>query len=68
MKSLPKYNCSIIKGCQPQCPIQNSKMFWFGHGSSKNKVEMALGDLGEHPSLNKKILEKHWDCDEDEKK
>jgi hypothetical protein len=29
---------------------------------------VALGGLGEHPSLNKKILEKHWDCDEDEKK
>jgi hypothetical protein len=29
---------------------------------------VALGGLGEHPSLNLKMLEKLWDCDEDEKK
>jgi hypothetical protein len=32
-------------------------MFWFGHRPSKNKVEVALGGLGEHPSLNQKMLE-----------
>jgi hypothetical protein len=43
-------------------------MFWVGHGPSKNKVEVALGGLGEHLSLNQKMSEKLWDCDEDEKK
>jgi hypothetical protein len=42
-------------------------MFWFGHRPSKNKGSIGLGRFGDL-SLNKKMLEKLWDCDEDEKK
>ncbi len=34
----------------------------------KIRLKWPWGALGEHPSLNQKMLEKLWDCDEDEKK